>query len=79
MFLGMYVKRVTGRKNIQVWAGECHVHAAIDLRKINKAVESHPNTELLVHPECGCSTTCMLHAEEGDNILALVKQKLSIP
>jgi len=66
MFLGMYVKRVTGRNNIQVWAGECHVHAAIDLRKINSAVDAHPDTELLVHPECGCSTTCMLHAEEGD-------------
>lgn len=66
MFLGMYVKRKTGRTNIQIWAGECHVHAAIDLRKINKAVEAYPGSELLVHPECGCSTTCMLHAEEGD-------------
>ena len=66
MFLGMFVKRKTGRTNMQIWAGECHVHAAIDLRKINKAVEAHPGSELLIHPECGCSTTCMLHAEDGD-------------
>ncbi|HDL19152.1 MAG TPA: quinolinate synthase NadA [Bacteroidetes bacterium] len=66
MFLGMYVKRKTGRKNMQIWAGECHVHAAIDLKKINKAVAAHPGADLMVHPECGCSTTCMLHAAEGD-------------
>ena len=28
-FLGAHVRRVTGRKNIHVWAGECHVHADI--------------------------------------------------
>jgi quinolinate synthase len=66
MFLGMYVKRMTGRKNMQIWAGECHVHAAIDLKKINAAVAAHPSAELLVHPECGCSTTCMFHAADGD-------------
>src|SRR4026209_63648 len=27
MFLGSYVKRITGRKNIRIWMGECHVHA----------------------------------------------------
>jgi quinolinate synthase len=66
MFLGMYVKRMTGRRNMQIWAGECHVHAAINLEKINRAVEKYPGADLLVHPECGCSTTCMLHAAEGD-------------
>ncbi|HET7853583.1 MAG TPA: quinolinate synthase, partial [Candidatus Methylomirabilis sp.] len=29
LYLGDYVARVTGRKNIRVWAGECHVHAGI--------------------------------------------------
>src|ERR1700733_9010467 len=28
-FLGAHVRRVTGRKNLHVWAGEGHVHAAI--------------------------------------------------
>ena len=27
MFLGSYVSKMTGRKNMQIWAGECHVHA----------------------------------------------------
>ena len=30
MFLGAHVRRVTGRRNIHVWMGECHVHAGID-------------------------------------------------
>ncbi|MBV8932436.1 MAG: quinolinate synthase NadA, partial [Kutzneria sp.] len=29
-FLGNHVRRVTGRENLHVWAGECHVHAAIN-------------------------------------------------
>ena len=29
-------------------------------------MEDHPEADLLVHPECGCSTACMYHATEGD-------------
>src|SRR5947209_3464768 len=29
-FLGAHVRRMTGRDNVQVWAGECHVHAGIN-------------------------------------------------
>ncbi|HTU07167.1 MAG TPA: quinolinate synthase NadA, partial [Trebonia sp.] len=28
-FLGAHVRRVTGRANLHVWLGECHVHAGI--------------------------------------------------
>ncbi len=28
-FLGAYVQRVTGRANLHIWLGECHVHAGI--------------------------------------------------
>jgi quinolinate synthase len=28
-FLGAHVRRMTGRDNIHVWMGECHVHAGI--------------------------------------------------
>src|ERR1700737_2671059 len=30
MFLGAHVRRITGRTNMHVWMGECHVHAGID-------------------------------------------------
>ena len=56
MFLGAHVRRVTGRENIHVWMGECHVHAGIDPEHINLQRAAHPGAELLIHPECGCAT-----------------------
>jgi len=64
-FLGSYVARVTGRP-IRVWAGECHVHAAISPERIRRLLEQYPQAEFLVHPECGCSTSCMYLAAAGD-------------
>ncbi|MGA8943922.1 MAG: quinolinate synthase NadA [Thermoactinomyces sp.] len=60
VFLGSFVERVTGRKNIHVWMGECHVHAGITPNQVENMLEEHPEAELLVHPECGCSTSSML-------------------
>ena len=56
MFLGAHVRRVTGRENIHVWMGECHVHAGIDPEHINLQRAAHPGAEFLIHPECGCAT-----------------------
>ncbi len=56
MFLGAHVRRITGRKNIRVWMGECHVHAGIDPEHISQTRAQHPDAEFLIHPECGCST-----------------------
>jgi quinolinate synthase len=56
MFLGAHVRRVTGRPNIHVWMGECHVHAGIDPEHINHMRSMHPRAEFLIHPECGCAT-----------------------
>lgn len=58
-FLGSHVARVTGRKNIHVWQGECHVHAAIDDESMVAKVDQFPGAELLVHPECGCTTRAL--------------------
>lgn len=72
MFLGSYVARVTGRKNIRLWTGECHVHAAVKIEDIEKARKSHPRAKFLIHPECGCVTSCMIDAfdkGEGDSII----------
>src|SRR5918993_2590498 len=56
MFLGAHVRRVTGRKNIHVWMGECHVHAGIAPEHISRQRAAHPGAEFLIHPECGCAT-----------------------
>ena len=66
MFLGAYVSRVTGRKNLHLWAGECHVHAAVRPEDIEKAREAHPGSDFLIHPECGCVTSCMVYLKDKD-------------
>jgi len=58
MFLGAYVREKTGRK-IELWLGECHVHAGIRNSDIERAAKNHPDAELMVHPECGCTTGIM--------------------
>ena len=55
-FLGSWVQKVTGRKNMHIWMGECHVHAAIHPITIDAKLKEHPDAELLIHPECGCLT-----------------------
>ncbi|MEN3043639.1 MAG: quinolinate synthase NadA [Candidatus Hydrothermales bacterium] len=65
MFLGLYVKAKTNRKNIHIWPGECHVHAAIRIEDIKKAHKEHQEAELLIHPECGCSSSCMYLVQDG--------------
>jgi quinolinate synthase len=66
MFLGAYVSRITGRKNLHLWAGECHVHAAVRPEDIERARGDHPGADFLIHPECGCVTSCMVYLEDKD-------------
>jgi len=64
-FLGAHVRRVTGRQNLHIWAGECHVHAGINDDELADQARSHPDAELFVHPECGCATSALYLAGEG--------------
>jgi len=61
MYLGSYVQHKTGRQNIHVWMGECHVHAALRSDDINQRRAAYPNADFLIHPECGCVTSTMYH------------------
>ena len=58
-FLGAHVRRETGRDNVRVWLGECHVHAGISGQQLRDRVAAAPSAELLVHPECGCATSAL--------------------
>ncbi|RZL24084.1 MAG: quinolinate synthase subunit A [Rhodococcus sp. (in: high G+C Gram-positive bacteria)] len=44
-FLGAHVKRVTGRTNMQIWAGECHVHAGINGDELTAKSKAHPDAD----------------------------------
>lgn len=58
-FLGAYVEMMTGRE-LEIWQGACHVHEKIGELNLNEKQKEHPDAEVLIHPECGCSTSCMM-------------------
>ena len=66
MFLGSYVSKMTGRKNMQIWAGECHVHAGITPDHVEKKLAELKNAEFVVHPECSCTTPMMYDIASGN-------------
>jgi quinolinate synthase len=65
-FLGAHVRRVTGRANLHVWLGECHVHAGISPDGLRQKAAANPEAELYVHPECGCGTSALWQTGTGD-------------
>jgi quinolinate synthase len=65
-FLGAHVRRASGRDNMHVWLGECHVHAGISPADLRRKAEAEPGAELFIHPECGCSTAALWQAGTGD-------------
>jgi len=64
-FLGAHAQRVTGRTNMHIWMGECHVHAGINGKDLKAMVAAEPDAELFIHPECGCATSAMYLASSG--------------
>ncbi|MGB7756771.1 MAG: quinolinate synthase NadA [Salinisphaera sp.] len=60
-FLGTYVEMITGRK-LHIWPGSCHVHEKIGDMNLAAKQREYPNAEILIHPECGCSTACMMNS-----------------
>lgn len=64
-FLASVVARQTKRSNIIAYPGSCHVHQGIQPEDVVALLEHHPDAELLLHPECGCVTSCMAKAMDG--------------
>ena len=66
MFLGSYVAKMTGRKNMSIWAGECHVHAGITPEDVKEKLNTLNQAEFLIHPECSCTTPMMYDVANGN-------------
>jgi quinolinate synthase len=64
-FLGQHAARMTGR-HLDIWMGECHVHAAISPVELLEKMARNPEAQLLVHPECGCTTSALWLSGTGD-------------
>jgi quinolinate synthase len=68
VFLGLWLERVTGRR-LRLWPGECHVHAGIRPADLDNWRARAPGAELLVHPECGCSSQALAFGD-GAKVLS---------
>lgn len=50
--LGLYIKRFTPEYEMILWQGVCPTHHKIEKQDILKLKYEHPNSKILVHPEC---------------------------
>ncbi|MCB8995489.1 MAG: quinolinate synthase NadA [Bacteroidales bacterium] len=50
--LGNYIKSKTGRKNMIIWDGACHVHERFSLERMLDLKKQHPDAKIISHPEC---------------------------
>ena len=64
-FLGTWLKTTLGRDNMEIWMGECHVHAGIRPDELEASRKAHSDADLLVHPECGCSSQYVFGKQTG--------------
>jgi len=65
-FLGAHVQRMTQRTNMHIWMGECHVHAGISAVDLREKANASPDSDLFIHPECGCATPALWLSGTGD-------------
>ncbi len=57
--LGAWVRKQTGRRNMQIWQGSCVVHATYPARRVAEAKTEHPRAKIVAHPECPESVLAM--------------------
>lgn len=50
--LGAYIRKLTGRENMVIWDGACHVHEEFSLEKLLQLKREHPAARVVAHPEC---------------------------
>lgn len=87
--LGDYVAKQLPNKNIKLLNGGCPTHASVDKKDVEIARAQHPNTLLLVHPECqpsvcegadfiGSTSAIMDFAKKSDAKEFIIGTELSI-
>jgi quinolinate synthase len=64
--LGAHVQRVTGRENLRIWPGQCHVHEGIGGDVLRASIAADPQADVLVHPECACATSALSLVASGE-------------
>lgn len=47
------------------WRASCYVHEQIGERGVEEALDRYPDAELMIHPECGCASSCLFKLHAG--------------
>ena len=50
--LGNYIKSMTGREDMIIWEGACHVHEEFSLERILELKRENRDAKVIAHPEC---------------------------
>ena len=50
--LGNYIRSITGREDMVIWDGACHVHEEFSLERILELKKENPDAKIIAHPEC---------------------------
>lgn len=50
--LGTFTASRCPSKDIELWSGFCPIHQSISVQQVRGLKESHPDAEVLAHPEC---------------------------
>jgi quinolinate synthase len=74
--LGDYIKSQTGRDDMVVWDGACHVHEQFSVEKIVELKKQHPNAKVLAHPEC--KKAVLILADKIGSTAALLKYSQAV-
>ncbi len=69
--LGNYIRNLTGRKNMVIWNGYCHVHEEFSVERIIELKNEFPDAVFIAHPEC--QKPVLLLAEFIGSTSALLK------
>ena len=69
--LGNYIKRMSGRENMVVYPGSCHVHEEFSTERIAELKKKYPNAKLIAHPEC--EKTILIMADHVGSTSSLLK------
>lgn len=72
--LGGYVKKMLPEKNIILWDGMCPVHGKITEEECLKAIQAHPETKVLMHPELPAEV--LRHADVIGSTAAIIQYAL---
>ncbi|MEK7191898.1 MAG: quinolinate synthase NadA [Patescibacteria group bacterium] len=54
-----------GPSPLQSWHAACYVHEEIGMDAADVALIENPEDELMIHPECGCASSCLLKLQQG--------------